>query len=46
MGALGSPRLLFQSLSDYIFNILQLISKDERHGEEVEPASTGLGLQG
>lgn len=30
MGALGIPRLLFQSLSNYIFNILKLISKDER----------------
>lgn len=35
MGALGIPRLLFQSLSNYIFNILKLISKDdgmEKHG--------------
>lgn len=28
MGAPGSPQLLFQRLSDYIFNILKLISKD------------------
>lgn len=29
IGALGNSWLLFQSLSDYIFNILKLISKDE-----------------
>lgn len=29
MGALGIPWLLFQSLSNYIFNILKLISKDK-----------------
>lgn len=29
MGALGIPQLLFQGLSNYIFNILKLISKDE-----------------
>lgn len=32
MRALGNPWLLFQSLSDYIFNILKLISK----GKEME----------
>lgn len=33
MGALGIPRLLFRSLSNYIFNILKLISKDEGMGK-------------